>query len=1377
MMKSTRARGTRAWRREGVALVVVVALLGILFVVGVVFLKSMRFEAQSLQIQQERVDRDTAIGSVVSRVGEALISDVIGDGGVAYASKQTDGLLRGNGEVIQPTYGEVLGVHSLLGQPEATAADVNALWQGGRGSVLASDMEAFVSREPFQAPAALPTNEQFWPGKVDVRIPLTAPKFVDSNDGVIDNSDWIWDWEDANGNPVQLWGDYNYRGNDVWTPDGMVDWVDSDGDGINDARQFRLSSLGIADEQVRELKRLVNDPINAAGEPGVGMTVVDHGAMVNLSSAHPLLINTLLADDYKVRPTVDRAGMLSREYSSAVEEPPLRRRGGLVPSRVLPPTKLTGNPFIPDIDYGTDPGELGDKLLLPLPLLAQGQHHWWSMTFDEPYDQGGDVWLHNVLSTRQTSTGVGNGMFYDRRRWVTTVSHDDLFSRYVQGQGGRDLTDVMRRRYIQNESSADPKVRSSLPFLAYYQYPCVDVDGNGVADVSSCPDFDGDGAMEANLGGRLLMSLPWVEKELLGAFAKPDVPTGVNAIDYLQQQLAVGGAVDPADAAKAGAAVAQIQATFTRMLLNYAMEDPLPPFFDDGEFTGVPSPAFGGRDLDDFDYDGGGTADRFDLVAYLAASMTANLIDFADQGWDAAHLVKDTDGRTRPGYEDLLYDDPSTSVPLRVSNPGSAQFGQVIEAVDAQGGGLGIPESAHGLERQPYITEVTAVFVERNGGTDPCAKAYAVELFSPYRDAVFDLSRYGLYVVSGQSFENGKLYRFDSGGPAFLPNPQTMAGVPVEARPDGYFGVAWGDEQGGPNGSILWNTEKCQRPPYAHYETKDFSDQWLEFENGDTIYLVRFNAGYDGAFHAVDAFEVNGANIATKVTIPDCTEDWEPHAYTMERRMRRASDDQIDPYYWALDPTERPGAKHRWMASIGEAPDGDFNAFDGAGKCQHSLGFENGKNTDDDSVAVGMANLTAIRDVEVEFADTGSLEAAYPTTASMLYMMRYANLRDGAFTRMLAGEKGQIDNGRLPVFDNGVEGVDLQGNPITLAPHHADPAGSNEEQPGGLKQLPWGQTVFDYFTALPLETVVDPEYEKPVVDEGGFRVNGRINLNSAPWSVMSGLPVSQMSAMPLPYLFDPYDSGVDSDGDGRNEVRWVLKPAVHNALRYALLTDGELRNDMQLDAYTTYPVGYRLAKAIAGYREATAAQEWTDIDGDGVDDSLETSGNYGAPGAHAGGRTWTGQGPAEGPQHRRGTGLMTVGELANVRNVAASPRLGSAYTGFRFDLGVNGRQLPVNGYTFVQENYGEAVALLAAMSDWTTTRSHVFTLYGTIRGNADFDGGGYIDPAEAARLGELDKRAIRFEETLDRFPSLLGKSKPASVGQRVVGSYSDAYSD
>ncbi len=1374
MMKTTRARGTRASRREGVALVVVVALLGILFVVGVVFLKSMRFEAQSLQIQQERVDRDTAIGSIVNRVSEALISDVVGDGGVAYASKQTNGLLDNQGRLIQPTYGEVLGVHSLIGQPEATAVDPNALWQGGRGSPIASDMGAFVSGRNFQVPPVLPSNEQFWPGKVDVRIPLTAPKFVDSNDGVIDGTDWVWDWEDANGNVVQLWGDYNYRGNDVWTPDGMIDWVDSDGDGINDARQFRLSALGIADEQVRELKRLVNDPINAAAEPGVGMTVVDHGAMVNLNYAHPLLINTLLADDYKTRPTVDRAGMLSREYSPAVEEPPLRRRGGLVPSRVLPPTKLTGNPFIPDIDYGTDPGELGDKLLLPLPLLAQGQHHWWAMTFDEPYDQGGDVWLYNVLGTRQTSVGVGAGLFYDRRRWVTTVSHDDLFSRYVQRQGGRDLTDVMRRLYIQNESSADPTVRSSLPFLAYYQYPCVDVDGNGVADVSSCPDFDGDGAMEQNLGGRLMLSLPWIEKELLGAFAKPDVPVGVNGIGYLQQQLAIGGAVDPADLAKADATIALIQATFTRLLLNYAIGnqdvnndgvlDDVPLFFNSTDPNWTLGAALaklhGGRGKGDLDYDG--DEDMYDLVTYLAASMTANLIDFADQGWDAQHLVKDADGRTRPGYEDLLYDDPSTAVPLRVSDPGSGRFGQVIEALDAQGGPLGIPETAYGLERQPYITEVVVAKSVANDGTK-CPPIYAVELFTPYNDMVFDLSRYALYVARPGGYENGKLYRIDIKPPTFLPQPQMLSAVPVELRPHGYFCVL----EAGLLKDDLY-ADCTQWEPALRYAL----EATFEVGNGDVVHLVKFNQGYDGAFHAVDSFALDGPNIGSEASVVSCTpRGWKDGAYTMERRMRRASDDQVDPYYWALDPTQRPGAKHRWMAAIGEAPDGDFNAFDGADNCLHSLGFENGKNTDDDSIPIGgTVNLAAIRDVEIEFADTGSLEAAYPTTASMLYMMRYANLRDGAFTRMLVGEKGQIDNGRLPVFDNGVPDPN---NPNSRIPvHHLDPTGSAADQPGGLKQLPWGQTVFDYFTALPLETVVDPEHDRPVVDQGGFRVNGRINLNSAPWSVMSGLPVSQMSAMPLPYVFTPEDTGVDSDRDGKNEVRWLLKPNIDSALRYALLTDAEIKSGTLLNAYTTYPVGYRLAKAITGYREATALTDMADMDGDGKEETTEETGDYSVDGA--GGRTWFGA----TPQWRRGTGLMTVGELANVRHPDATTWAGTLYSGVRFDLGVNGRTLNVNNtYQFVDENYGEAVALLAAMSDWGTTRSHVFTVYGTIRGNADFDGGGYIDPTEAARLGELDKRAIRFEETLDRFPALLGKSKPASVGQRVIGSYSDAYSD
>ncbi len=81
----------------------------------------------------------------------------------------------------------------------------------------------------------------------------------------------------------------------------------------------------------------------------------------------------------------------------------------------------------------------------------------------------------------------------------------------------------------------------------------------------------------------------------------------------------------------------------------------------------------------------------------------------------------------------------------------------------------------------------------------------------------------------------------------------------------------------------------------------------------------------------------------------------------------------------------------------------------------------------------------------------------------------------------------------------------------------------------------------------------------------------------------------------------------------------------------------------------------------------------------------------------------------------------------------------------------------------MDEDYVEAVAVLVALGDWVTTRSHVFTVYGTLRGAGSKSGS--------------DSKAIRFQETLDRLPSMFGNGLPKRIGQRVVSSYADARGD
>ena len=122
------------------------------------------------------------------------------------------------------------------------------------------------------------------------------------------------------------------------------------------------------------------------------------------------------------------------------------------------------------------------------------------------------------------------------------------------------------------------------------------------------------------------------------------------------------------------------------------------------------------------------------------------------------------------------------------------------------------------------------------------------------------------------------------------------------------------------------------------------------------------------------------------------------------------------------------------------------------------------------------------------------------------------------------------------------------------------------------------------------------------------------------------------------------------------------------------------------------------------------------------------------------------------------TGFLTVGELANVRSPDDGVTNQSGDTVlFDIDAGV------IDATNVVAEDFIEAAAVLIALGDWVTTRSHVFTVYGTLRGSGS--------------KSLVDRKALRFQETVDRMPSMFSGALPQRIGQRTVGAYSDARSD
>jgi hypothetical protein len=652
----------------------------------------------------------------------------------------------------------------------------------------------------------------------------------------------------------------------------------------------------------------------------------------------------------------------------------------------------------------------------------------------------------------------------------------------------------------------------------------------------------------------------------------------------------------------------------------------------------------------------------------------------------------------------------------------------------------------YGLERQPFITEVTTV----NDPADPNPIiARGVEIFNPYEldipaDNPAANEEYFLYEVDGNL---AGAHRIELGG--------ILRGTVSATGP---FTTYYSENLPG-SATILLNPPMGQPIPLTGLNLLSFKNDWMIYLVRRVEYTTGLNPGVVEI--VVDQFWVKGDG-------PNRIGKDDPAEFTglpvppigPELRFSLERVVQSNSPWTAPIPLRKEGIQ-------GHASLGDWNltATDGT-----------------------------IHPVDVNFANTdafgshagSTVPASFPTTGSLALLMRQSNraitdyvapdsplgtkgaVTDLAFTTKLVGgpsvnlifedpnnpgtlkptqvnflTEKEIDNGRMPFFDIGQLPVDPNAGLQSM--HHLqprlfkawDPLGTNPNSmdkglPGDLNMLPWGQLVFDYFTALPLSNggpysfdPTDPEGvtylglpEMPKVDSGGLRVHGRININAAPWKVLAGLPMIPINTIP-------------------------------DAFR--LKIDGILASP---DPAVAQPIGPELAQAIVAYRDARAV-----IDSAAV----PVTGDYyiglpatTLPGVY--GRGWSHPFPAS----RRGTGFMSIGELANVRHPGAS---GAAYR-------VSADKINADNNDNNTQDFIEAAAVLIALGDWVSVRSQVFTVYGMIRG-ADDDT--IADPAQ--RLLDTDARAIRFQETIDRLPVLQGQPRPQRIGERTVGRYTDVNND
>ncbi len=514
-----------------------------------------------------------------------------------------------------------------------------------------------------------------------------------------------------------------------------------------------------------------------------------------------------------------------------------------------------------------------------------------------------------------------------------------------------------------------------------------------------------------------------------------------------------------------------------------------------------------------------------------------------------------------------------------------------------------------------------------------------------------------------------------------------------------------------------------------------------------------------------------------------------------------------------LDPPTPPANPHAFRRDT---------VSDGGWRCvvpehvlvQGGIQFTAGHNVD----AAGMDIVTNVAPVHATVANEG-LEGSYPNVGSMLLLMRYAcpvyaegasdSHRIDAFTKKLRAGKNNVDNGHMPVFDL-----------TQVAQQLIDPERAIAGSAGlyGVDRLnvPWGQLIYDYFTALPFENRFDPtsylvtsplppgnqpeqsggagsfgdqdgdgvpgdrgfvgflRANQPTVEASGMIVKGRINLNAASWKVLEGLPVFSPWMLPLyrdmPHLFDIADTSPHVMAPG--EVVWarMLIPGGSPGLGENLVyPNGFPDTRRALTPVTTGPVadlaapypfveqlGRDRARAMTAYREMRAIEDHPS--------SLVTAANYSFDPLQGYDLSGGFKDPRSFRARANGNADATPGwEKVNQRNLA-----GFLTVGELANVRGNGSGVPASYSALFDMDNGQnrefsntpnylfAIAPLVALNDsWLTVKGHSYTLYGTVRTGGD--------------VTESNETAIRFEVGMDRSNLLLD---PRNTNLRPTITYS-----
>jgi len=1334
--------------RRGTVLVMVVGVLSMLFIVGASLLIVQQFERNTIQTQSAGRNIEAINIAVTEPIIAQLREDIVGNDGVPYNrgwDSDEDSTIEDTADFAGFWWTDKSGAWWTGLNPAQKDGQLDIEFTRS-GDLLLSTVEPFRDQVGSDWRWRLPAAS--WPiDRANYDGPLT---------GTFNPDDYVY----PPPNQVRNYWIHFINSNNPNDPNNINGLTnnpagDADGDGIRDSNNSLTAQLSGM----------------FGGSYAMQFRVVPHGGMVLLDRlTHPSLLSQVIHPQdgaYHTNPASLWGNPLTDEDDPIVDEGQLRRRF-MLPTDL--PRNKDGNIDFAELVDNNEIDQYDLRNLLPItmgyiaptgasPELRGYTPHWWPAD-DEIFENDGDWWQARLLPGGSNSTALseqtngGATDVYDRRHLVTTANSDDL----------------LRPRRDEALLETTPEFQdASVPLFHRALNPAADpTDDPGhtlVPPTYVAYGRDPNGVLQFNTS------------DLRTAFSLRDV--------LVDPSTNLDGSGNGHQAAYRK--VVQLMAYYLAMMQHTALTDPTEQL-------------------------------------RAAAQLAVNTIDFADyDGHDFGGHVDDDDTDPIIGSANDIPDQVSTYFAWPPGSP-------IVEVF--------------GVEKQPFITEAYAKLVYSTKGTSPNFEwddttlhdesIFAVELYNPY-DVSLDLDGYILRSAGGDIHlgRDGHLLGDYVPGLEYIP---AKSYVVIASRTDDPVNpsspASFIDKTIVP--SNLFVTEPPTDPGVSasplHID-RDVNSSVTLIRTGNRIAtLAPTNVVFPTTGMEVTVDEIKPVNLGADDTewaapsVADLTA-WpvQPVAsddklvrdtslqrhkspqgwhFTLSRQMLlplpeyEVDPDGPGPNIPALaqnDPS-RPAQHNLLGSNLGSASisNQDIVAKEFLGiSLAGYRPFSAPPPYDVVISTVAQSNRLPIAPFPIVTADRGiNLDTmgcmAFPTTGSLLLVTAANQYETGttnyipvtvAATQIAIGsghadeltQMQQLDNGHLPIFDP------------TQNCQELDHETGGIPDPQGRLDVPWGQLIFDYFTALPIEELYreidlsgiglskttimanltdDDSYrmaynylfplyaESEPVDESpsaiGPRVNGRININAAPWWVLDGLPalpdVEVNTVQAIPPLSQPTWYWYPLAGVPVVQVRSDQLDPVdpnHTAVGLALM-------DMLIErpiapneiSERTINISPNFAKYMVSYRENRPVG--TSIDaGKAQDDPL---------------------------------GFVTVGSLCDLMQVVRLPEVttlkdgGSNTTLYNQTLeDLRTRTYTVGADTFRPFGYLgylQLVAPIVRLQDWVTVKSHVYTIYASM-GNTS---------AEPPQW-------LRTQVTVDRTRCLYTKDLPARITKIEPVGYYNATDD